>query len=163
LILAGVGLLGLCSALAGAHQQWQGYLMLMAAAFIWAIYTITMKRAGVSALHATAIVSTVALLCDFGALALGAPSRIAEASIDEIALQAVAQGLFAGLLGMTLFAYGVGQLGASRAAAFISLIPGVVALMAVPWLGESIGVEAIAGIAVVSLGVALASGAFQRR
>jgi drug/metabolite transporter (DMT)-like permease len=58
---------------------------------------------------------------------------------------------------MTLFAYGVGQLGASRAAAFISLIPGVVALMAVPWLGESIGVEAIAGIAVVSFGVALVS------
>jgi drug/metabolite transporter (DMT)-like permease len=66
LILAGVGVLGLFSVLGGTHQQWQGYLVLMAAAFIWAVYTVTMKRAGVSALHATAIVSTVALLCDLG-------------------------------------------------------------------------------------------------
>ncbi|MEZ5926325.1 MAG: DMT family transporter [Hyphomicrobiaceae bacterium] len=162
LILGGVGLLGLFSALAGAHAQWHGYLVLMAAAASWAIYTVTMKRAGVSALHATAIVSAVALMCDVGAIALGAPSRVMHASLSEVAMQVVAQGLFAGLLGMTLFAYGVRQLGASRAAAFISLIPGVVALMAVPLLGETIGIEAIAGIAVVSVGVALASGAFEK-
>ncbi len=96
------------------------------------------------------------------ALALGAPSLIAAASASEIALQVLAQGLLAGLVGMTLFAYGVRRLGASRAAAFISLIPGVVALMAVPMIGESVSAEAIAGIALVSLGVALASGAFAK-
>lgn len=162
LIVSGVGLLGLFSALAGAHEQWQGYLVLMAAGFIWAIYTVTMRRAGITALHATAIVSTVAILADLAALALGAPSRLLEASASEIALQAVVQGLVAGLLGMSLYAFSVGRLGASRAAAFVSLIPGVVALMAVPMLGETIGLEAIAGIALVSLGVALASGAFER-
>lgn len=162
LILAGVGLLGLFSALAGAHEQWHGYLLLMCAALSWAIYTVTMKRAGVEALHATAIVSTVSIAIDAVALALAAPSRIATASVSEIGLQVLAQGLLAGLVGMTLFGYGVRRLGASRAAAFISLIPGVVALMAIPMIGESVSVEAIAGIALVSLGVALASGAFAK-
>ncbi len=162
LIVSGVGLLGLFSALAGAHEQWHGYLVLMAAAFIWAIYTVTMKCAGVSALHATAIVSAVAFALDLAALGLGAPSRILEASLGEILLQALVQGVVAGLIAMTLFGYGVGQLGASRAAAFVSLIPGVVALMAVPMLGETIGWGTIAGIAIVSVGVALASGAFER-
>jgi drug/metabolite transporter (DMT)-like permease len=162
LILAGVGLLGLFSALAGAHEQWHGYLLLMGAALCWAVYTVTMKRAGIEALHATAIVSTVSIAIDAVALAFGAPSRIASATGGEIALQVLAQGLLAGLVGMTLFAYGVRRLGASRAAAFISLIPGVVALMAVPMIGETIGLEAIAGIALVSLGVALASGAFAK-
>ena len=162
LILSGAGLLGLFSAIAGAHEQWQGYLLLMAAGTIWAVYTVTMKRAGISGLHATAIVSTIAFAVDLAALSLGAPSRIAEAAGAEIVLQALVQGVVAGLLGMSLYAFGVGRLGASRAAAFISLIPGIVALLAIPLLGETIGFESIAGIALVSLGVALASGAFEK-
>jgi drug/metabolite transporter (DMT)-like permease len=56
-----------------------------------------------------------------------------------------------------LFGFAVTRLGAPRAAAFSALIPAMVALLGVPLLGEWPEPSVIIGIAIVSLGVALAN------
>jgi drug/metabolite transporter (DMT)-like permease len=81
----------------------------------------------------------------------------------EIALQALIQGVLSGVVATILFAVAILRLGPSRAAAFAALLPALVAILAIPVLGEVPDTLAIVGIAATSFGVALASGAFDRK
>jgi drug/metabolite transporter (DMT)-like permease len=63
---------------------------------------------------------------------------------------------------MAAYGFAVRRLGAARAAAFAALTPALTALLAVPMLGEWPEPVTWAGIVAVSLGVALANGAFSR-
>jgi drug/metabolite transporter (DMT)-like permease len=75
----------------------------------------------------------------------------------------VIQGVFSGILGLVLYGIAVARLGASKAAAFAALAPGMAALIAIPVLGEIPDMASIAGIVATSIGVALASGAIHAR
>jgi drug/metabolite transporter (DMT)-like permease len=77
----------------------------------------------------------------------------------EIAAQTVIQGVFSGILGLVAYGIAVARLGASKAAAFAALAPGMAAVIAIPVLGEAPDMAAVVGIVATSIGVALASGA----
>jgi drug/metabolite transporter (DMT)-like permease len=81
---------------------------------------------------------------------------------SEIAVQALMQGVLSGIVATILFAIAILRLGPSRAAAFAALLPALVALLAIPVLGEIPDALAVIGIAAASFGVAFASGAFER-
>ena len=156
LAIAGRGLFALSS---GA---WRGHLLVLSGAFLWAIYTIAFRRSRLGAIEAAALIGlwSTFLLLPFGTLPLVEAWRAGHGW--EIAAQAAIQGIFSGVLGLIGYGIAVARLGASKAAAFAALAPGMAALIAIPVLGEIPDIAALICIAATSIGVALASGALAR-
>lgn len=145
---------------AGA-ATWRGDLMFVCAGAMWACYTVAMKKSGIGAWQAAAIVFVSAFLLYTPVYLLWLESRLHAAPVFEIAVQ-MAQSLGSGLLSMATYGFAVRRLGAAAAAAFAALTPALTALLAVPLLGEWPDPATWLGIIAVSLGVALANGAFAR-
>ena len=142
---------------------WRGHGLVLVGAFLWAIYTIAFRRSRLGAFEAAALIGfwSTLLLLPFGTLPLVEAWRAGHGW--EIAAQAIIQGVFSGILGLVGYGIAVARLGASKAAAFAALAPGMAALIAIPVLGEVPDMAAIIGIAATSIGVALASGAIAMR
>jgi drug/metabolite transporter (DMT)-like permease len=141
---------------------WRGHALFIAGAFMWAVYTLAFKRSGLSAVEGTALIAVWSTLL---LLPVGAPSlagAIADGRSHEVVAQAVLQGGLSGIIAVVLYGISIRSLGASRAAAFVALVPCGAALLAIPLLGEWPGILASAGIAAATIGVALGSGAFDR-
>ena len=159
-VIAGVLAIGGYQLLAGDGGEWRGDLLFLAGAFLWAVYTLVFRRAGIGAWHGAALINAYSII-GLLPLALWTGSHLTELSWPQLGLQALSQGVLSGIV--ALFAYGLAirRLGAPRAAVFISLTPVIAALIALPVLGERPDVATSLGIVAVSLGVALASGAIR--
>jgi drug/metabolite transporter (DMT)-like permease len=140
-----------------------GHTLILVSALLWAIYTIALRRSGLSAFEATALISvwSAISLLPFGIMPL--IEALQQGRTSEIALQALIQGVLSGVVATILFAFAILRLGPSRAAAFAALLPALVAILAIPVLGEVPDSVAVIGIVATSFGVALASGAFDRK
>jgi drug/metabolite transporter (DMT)-like permease len=141
---------------------WRGHLLFLAAAAMFATYTVTLRRSGISPWQGAAIVNAWSLLVlapvyvlHFGSDLLAAPPR-------EVMTQAVMQGVVAGVVALFFFGEAVRRLGASRAAVLGSLTPVVATLLAMPLLGEFPAWPTWIAIVAVSVGVVLASGGLSR-
>jgi drug/metabolite transporter (DMT)-like permease len=168
LILAGVATIGgvglLSDAAAGApfSQEWRGHLLFLTAAAMWAGFTLALRRSGIDAWHAAALVSAYSLAGFAPIYLLILESKLLDVPWPEVALQAGTQGVLSGLVALATYGIAVTRLGASRAAAIGALTPVVATLIAIPVLGELPDPPTLAGIAGVSLGVVLASGVIRR-
>jgi len=87
-------------------------------------------------------------------VAFGFDRMIAAGWLENI-LQAVAQGIFSGPMAIYLFARSVMLLGASRAAVFPSLVPGLTVIVGYLALGEAPSVLQLVGLAIVLAGFRL--------
>jgi len=135
-----------------------GHAMLLMAALWWACYTVSFRLVGISAIEMTALIgfwSTLAVL-PFGAPQLIDAYR--HGAINEILLQALIQGIGSGLVALVLYNIGIARLGASRAAAFVALVPALATLIAIPVLKEIPDAASIFGVITTGAGVLLASG-----
>jgi drug/metabolite transporter (DMT)-like permease len=161
LIVAGVLAIGGYHLVLGEGGHWRGHLLFLTGAFLWALYTLAFRRAGIGAWHAAALINAYSILA-FLPFYLWTGLRLPQASWAEFGLQCLSQGVLSGIV--ALFAYGIAvqRLGAPRAAVFISLTPAIAALVAIPVLGEWPDAATVLGIAAVTIGVALASGALLR-
>jgi len=135
-----------------------GHTMFLGAAFMWACYTIVLRQSNIDSLHATAIVSA-------GSLIIFAPIyysiyglNFLDAPAIDIISQALFQGVFTAILALYLFGKAVSILGSSIGVSFGALVPGLAAIFAIPILGEYPSVFDWTGIAIVTVGVYLASG-----
>lgn len=162
LIVAGVVAIGGYHLLLGEGGQSRGHLLFLSGALLWAIYTLAFRRAGIGAWHGAALVNFYSILAFLPFYAWHG-SRLPQASWPELALQGVSQGLLSGIVALLAYGIAVRRLGGPRAAVFISLTPVIAALIAIPALGEWPDAVTTLGIAAVSLGVALASGAIGLR
>ena len=129
---------------------------------MFAIYTVTFRRSGLSPWHGAAIVNGYSL-------ALFAPvylylygSTLASAPVGGMATQGIVQGVLAGIVALFFFGESVRRLGAARAAVLGSFAPVLGALLAMPLLGEYPSRLAWIAIVAVSVGVVLASGGLSR-
>ncbi len=161
LMLVGAVAVGGWQVIEGTGDAWRGDLMFVACGALWASYTIALKKSGVGAWQAAALIYVTSFLLYALAYLLWLDSRLLQAPFFEGAIQVV-QSVASGLLSMTAYGFAVRRLGAAPAAAFAALTPAVTALLAVPLLGEWPEAATWAGIVTVSLGVALANGAFGR-
>jgi drug/metabolite transporter (DMT)-like permease len=163
LIAAGIAVIVLPQIAIGTLAEAPGHVLILVSAFLWAVYTIALRRTGLSAYDATALISvwSAISLLPFGTLPLIAAMQ--QGRTGEIAVQALVQGVLSGIVATILFAIAILRLGPSRAAAFAALLPALVAVLAIPVLGEYPDALAVAGILAASFGVAFASGAFEQR
>jgi drug/metabolite transporter (DMT)-like permease len=159
LILAGVIAIAGFGLFQGAHRAWIGHILFVMGAFLFAGYTIALRRSGLSGLEAAALVSiwSSAVYLPFYAALLH--PRLLEVPPASLVIPAIYQGILTNVI--SLFAYGraVSALGPSRAAPFAALIPAFSALLGLAILGEHPTLADWTGIACVSCGVYAASGA----
>ena len=153
---------GLVSMVAGgvrAHGDVNpvGILALVAAAAMWAFYTVLFRRSALSPVQAAALICLWSTVLFLPAYIFGGLSRLSMASASEIGLQAFYQGVLMSGVAIVAFNRSVALLGPSAATAITALIPAVATLAAIPVLGElpSLG-ECIALAAVIG-GVLLAA------
>lgn len=161
LMLLGAVAVGGWQAVHGASATWRGDLMFVCAGAMWACYTIGLKKTGIGAWPAAALVYVISFILYLPVYLLWLDSRLLIAPLFEVGVQ-VAQSVGSGLLSMAAYSFAVRRLGAAPAAAFGALTPALTALLAIPLLGEWPETVTWIGIVAVSLGVALANGAFSR-
>ncbi|WP_140054412.1 DMT family transporter [Oceanospirillum sanctuarii] len=134
-------------------------VLFLSASFLWALFALSIRQCGLSPLVAasTVAVPTGTLLLLSG-LILQPELGWFQLTLEQQLGQLVAQGLGAGLASGLLFAFAISRLGAEVTSAIGSLTPVAASAIAYLWFGEEVTLMIIGGIALISLGVVLASG-----
>ncbi|MBN9087921.1 MAG: DMT family transporter [Reyranella sp.] len=152
LVIAGVTLAALAS------RESIGHAFFVAAAFIWAGYTVALRKAHLEGLHAPAIAAVASLVLYVPVYLFFRGDRLLAAPVRDLVLQGVCQGVLVAVVSMLLYSRGVALLGATSAGAFVAFGPVAATLLAIVVLGETPRLTDRAGIAIITLGVLLASG-----
>ena len=159
LILAGVALVSWPAIIdLTGDPTWSGDASFLVAGLLWAIYTVLVRRWRVRPLQATAMVWVLALLYIPIYLALDGGTRLLAAPRGEVIFQAIYQGVGVSLVALLLYSRAIRTLGTESASVFMPLIPIFGALFAVPVLGEMPDRLQLAGMIMVTVGIALAAG-----
>lgn len=90
-------------------------------------------------------------------------SNLANATGAEILLQGAYQGLIPSVLGIAFLSIAVRHLGANETSVFLSAVPVLSALAAIPILGEVPGLPAWIGMFMVTIGFLMAMGILARK
>lgn len=160
-ITAGVlGVGGLEALLNSGEGAWIGYLCFMAGSLMFSFYAAAQRNSGLDALEATALVNfwTLPMACIIAAVWGLDFSAVGAVAIGWTAIAQFASGVLA----IITYTYAVMTLGASKGAAFIALTPAVVALASDWFLGQPASPMTWVGVVVVSIGVLIASGLFEK-
>jgi drug/metabolite transporter (DMT)-like permease len=163
LILLGGAMVGGYSIWAGLQNggnTWVGDLLFLSASLCWAGYTITCRKYALPAVHATiAVISFCAvfflpiylLLLVSGVV----HSQLSSAPLGEIAFQAVWQGAGSVVISGISFTKMIQYFGPVRSTMITALVPSLSALGAVYFLHEPLTSNLIAGLLLVTLGIAV--------
>ena len=165
----GVRLVGLvCIAIgmvlfaAGSFQSgslsWRGDLLFLAAAMLWAVYSLAFGHCGLTPWQGAAFVNGWSTLLLLPALWIVGAPRLLSAPWPDVALQAMGQGVVAGVLGLVAYSVAISRLGAARASLSAALVPVLTTLGAACFMGEPITAAVLLALALVVPGIVLASG-----
>lgn len=158
LILVGIaGMVGWHSA-AWRPSRLMGELMFLTAGFLWACYTVAMRRSRLDPLHAAALVSTGSLIVYLPVYFALHGTHLLGMPLQELAVQATFQGLIVTVVIQLLYGRAISHRGVSGGAAFLALVPAFAAVFAIVFLGEWPDNAGWAAVGLISLGVYLASG-----
>ena len=152
IVLGAFGIVWITGGGVGTMQN-IGHALFLAAGFMWACYTIAMRRARLDGLHAAAIAGVGSLLLYLPIYALIAGTSVFKVPWFDIVLQAIVQGVLTAIVALLLYGRMVSLLGATGGAAFVALTPAMTALMGIPILGEWPSVIDWIAIATISMGV----------
>ena len=159
LILLGAFFIAGLGVFQGAHLAWIGHILFVTGAFLFAAYTIALRRSGLRGIEAAALVSVWSCIVYLPAYAYALHPRLLEVPPSSLIFPALYQGIVTNVISLAAYARAVAHLGPSRASPFAALIPAATALMGIVFLDEHPAGAIWAGIACVSAGVYLASGA----
>lgn len=158
LILAGaIVIVGWQAAEIGGARTF-GHAMFLAAAFLWACFTVIIRHSRLDPLHATALVATGSVVIYLPIYLAMYGLRLAQLPVGELALQTVFQGILVTIVSLVFYGRSLEILGAASGAAFGALVPALSALFAILLLDEWPSATDWVGVILVSLGVYLASG-----
>lgn len=138
--------------------QWINYAELVTAAFMWGVFTVSMRYWQVPSMQAVAIVSVLSAVFYLPIYFFCFSPQIWRAPLQEVLLQASYQGLTA-TLAMIAYVRAVAILGASRGAVFSAFVPVLATFMGIVLLGENPSLSDLLAIVFLSIGVFLATGA----
>jgi drug/metabolite transporter (DMT)-like permease len=141
-----------------------GDALFVCASVLATIYTLRASYLGLKPIHGAGIVciySMVGYLPVY--LLLGGAVRLSEAPSHEILFQAFYQGVLMGAVSMITFNKAIECLGGATASAFMSLVPVVATLVAIPVLHETPSLSSVGAIAAISFGVLVITGVISAR
>jgi len=165
LIVSAVGVLfvlshGDISNLVGLENN-TGVFWVLGGVISWAIYSVLLhkKPAGISGsgfFAATVIIGLIGLL-PFYLIETFVQNRPVHVNLDLILIVAYVA-IFASILAYLFWNKAVGMIGASRSSPFIHLIPAFGLILSVVFLGEQMQLTGYVGLALIFLGLVVASG-----
>jgi drug/metabolite transporter (DMT)-like permease len=140
----------------GRHGLLGDFLFLVAG-IAWGVFGVLLRHWRIAGTRAAIVICVLALLLYAPAHGLiwGYDGLLAAGWTENL-VQALAQGVLAGVLAIYLFARAVTLLGASRASIFPALVPAFGIVLGYLALGEIPTVYQLAGLAFVALGFRLA-------
>jgi drug/metabolite transporter (DMT)-like permease len=139
-----------------ASGAWRGHLLFLTASFCWSAYTVRFGVTGLTTLDgALVLLGWSAIAFSIAALVFG--THLLSLPSATLFLQ-VFQGVSSGLVANVTFLYAVRKLGSAIPAAGAALVPVLAAIGGWIFLDEPISSLKWIGIAIVAVGVALASG-----
>ena len=164
IILTGVTLVGYEGLVSSAGRMtWVGDVLFLAAIALLAVFMVANRVWSVfpgQVIFSATIVSAVIYLPIW---LLWLDSNLVDAPRSEILLQGAYQGLVPSVLGISCLNVAIRYIGPRATSVFLSSVPGIAAVAAIPILDELPGLPAWIGIATVTFGILLALGIFQFR
>jgi drug/metabolite transporter (DMT)-like permease len=154
-IVLGLVVMVTAGAIAHGAPSVRGLAALVAAAAMWAAYTLLFRRSTLTPVQSAALICIWSALLFLPTYVLLGLSRLRFASAGEIALQAIYQGVLMSGVAIVSFNRSVALLGRAAATAIIALIPVVASLAGIPALRETPSVAEWVAIAAVVSGVLL--------
>lgn len=155
-ILGGLGLIALAIPVNATALLWVGHLYFIIAGGAWALYMTAVKIWRYDAWLATAQVAFFSALFYLPFYGLVGTSHLLIAPWQDIALQAVYQGIITAIIALVCFTYGVSVLGLLGSAITTALAPVFAQLIAIPVLNEWPTVQEIGGMLLACAGIPLA-------
>jgi drug/metabolite transporter (DMT)-like permease len=141
-----------------------GFALILCASSLWATYTVASR-----VLHLEPVLNA-ALVCTGNAvlylpfyLLTGGAERLATVPAPDLWLQAIYQGVLTSVLALIAYAFAVHRLGPTSASSFTPLSPVLAAVFGWPLLGDTLDASTAFGLAMVALGVIVASRAAPAR
>jgi drug/metabolite transporter (DMT)-like permease len=156
-ILTGIVLLIWTSFASEAGVSIAGLAALVAAAAMWAAYTLRLGRSGLTSIQAASLVCFWSLVVYLPVYLLCGLSLLPYASLREIGFQSLYQGVFMSGLAILSYNRAVALLGPVAAAAITALVPVVATSAAQLVLGETPPTLAWLAIGMIGCGVILAA------
>jgi drug/metabolite transporter (DMT)-like permease len=158
-ILIGVTLVGYEGFLSSSGgMTWFGDFLFLAAIALFAVFMVANRVWSISPGQVIFSVTIVSAAVYIPIWLLWLDSNLAVAPKSEILLQGAYQGLVPSVLGISCLNVAVRRLGANATSVFLSAVPVVAALAAIPILQEMPGLPAWIGMITVTVGILLALG-----
>jgi len=137
---------------------WIGHVCFVLGSLILSIYMVATKLWNIQPLQALVVVPVVNAYFYLPMYILFLPKSVGAAPWSEILLQGLYQGLGPSVVGLLCFTYAVKVLGSTRTAAMMAGVPALVALLAIPFLGEWPSFLVWSGLAITTVGILLSVG-----
>lgn len=158
-ILVGCLLIGWDNGTGGlGPDAWIGHLLFILASLLLAAYMVITKLWNVAPMQALVVVPTLNALVYIPIYLAFLPKNVVNAPLFEILLQGLYQGIGPSVIGILSFTYAVKVLGSTRTAAIMAGVPALVALLAIPVLGEWPSLLVWIGLTVTTAGILMAAG-----
>jgi drug/metabolite transporter (DMT)-like permease len=163
LIICGAFTLAGVNSFAGSKVLF-GDLLFVVASVMATIYALRADHLGLTATQGAGIVCVYSMVGYLPVYFFFADTHhLWEAPVQELLFQAIYQGVLMGTISMLTFNKAIGLLGAPAASAFVSLVPVVATLAAIPVLNEVPSFWDSLAVAAISCGVLAAAGVFSRQ
>jgi drug/metabolite transporter (DMT)-like permease len=135
-----------------------GFALILCASTLWATYTVASRVLHLDPVTNVAVVSVgnAVLYLPFY-LASGGFARLAAAPPADLWLQAIFQGVITSVLALLAYAFAVHRLGPTFASSFTPLSPVLAATFGFLLLGDVVDAATAFGLAMVAVGVVVAS------
>lgn len=137
----------------------QGQVIFLVCAFLWAMFTISIRQSGLAPLKVAALAALpngvlVLLWIIITNPELGYSALPMSAVLGQLVVQGVIVGIFSGLC----FSAAIVRIGAEKTSAIGAATPAVATFLATIMLGEQMHISLLLGMVLVISGVVLASG-----
>lgn len=132
-----------------------GHFILIITGVMWAGYALIVRRSGIQALHATAIVAVGSAILYLPIYATILPKQLAAAPVVDIIMQAIFQGVLVSVVAVFAFNRSAEQLGPIAGTTLPALIPVVTLGLGAITLGETVGNMEITSATLIGAGVAM--------
>jgi drug/metabolite transporter (DMT)-like permease len=159
IILLGVTLVGYEGFISSrSGMTWLGDFLFLAAIALFAVFIIANRLWTITPGQVVFAATIVSAVFYIPVWLLWLDSNLAAAPGSEILLQGIYQGLVASVLGISCLNIAVRHIGAHATSVFLSAVPCVAALTAIPILHEMPGLPTWIGMLTVTVGILLALG-----
>ncbi len=148
--------LGVCSLLIPLYLSSAGVtlgqLYLVLGGLCWAVFSVLVKRWGITPWQATASLAMITCLIYLPLYILFAPKQLSIDLWRDIAIQSVYQGFFATVVQMLCYVKAVQLIGPSSVGSVMAIVPLISGVAALFLFNEPVSIALISALVLVSLG-----------